>query len=73
MKSKLRIGVWVEKNYQPEIGGGFGYYNQIMNLLLNNPDNRFQIKYISEFNSNSRLLNAEIQEIKLFFKQESII
>ena len=28
MKNKLRIGVWIEKDYRPEIGGGFGYYDQ---------------------------------------------
>jgi glycosyltransferase involved in cell wall biosynthesis len=30
---KLRIGIWISENFVPESGGGFGYYQQIINKI----------------------------------------
>ncbi len=30
---KFKIGVWVDTNYQPTVGGGFGYYSQVIKSL----------------------------------------
>lgn len=32
---KLRVGVWINEDYKPEMGGGFGYYSQIINAIYN--------------------------------------
>ncbi len=33
MESKLRIGVVITEGYQPEAGGGFGYYESLMSAI----------------------------------------
>jgi glycosyltransferase involved in cell wall biosynthesis len=32
---KLRVGVWINGDYKPEEGGGFGYYTQLINAICN--------------------------------------
>jgi glycosyltransferase involved in cell wall biosynthesis len=64
MNNKLRIGVWIEDN-NPEIGGGFGYYHQILGFLLNINDQRFEFKYISDSKSNSVVQNPKFYRINL--------
>lgn len=32
---KLRVGVWINEDYQPEMGGGFTYYTQLINAMYN--------------------------------------
>ena len=72
MKNKLRIGVWIEKDYRPEIGGGFGYYDQIINLLKDVNDERFEFKFISEQNSNLKSFNKHIYEFRLSINRNRI-
>lgn len=45
---KLRVGVWVNEDYNPEMGGGFGYYSQIINALYSYPFAAAEIVYISK-------------------------
>ena len=44
---KLRIGVWIYEDYNPEVGGGYGYYNQIINALGNSSFIDTEICFIS--------------------------
>lgn len=44
---KLRIGVWINANYKPEAGGGFGYYSQIINAVHDYQFSNAEIIYIS--------------------------
>lgn len=44
---KLRIGVWIYEDYNPEVGGGYGYYNQIINALGNSNFIDTEICFIS--------------------------
>lgn len=32
---KLRVGVWLDNNYKPETGGGYEYYNELVNAINN--------------------------------------
>jgi len=45
---KLRVGVWVNENYRPEAGGGFGYYSQIINAFNNYNFTDAEIIFISK-------------------------
>ncbi len=44
---KLRIGVWLTNNYKPIIGGGFGYYEKIINELKLIKHDKFELIFIS--------------------------
>lgn len=33
MNRKLRVGVWIIDNYLPMVGGGFGYYSELINSI----------------------------------------
>jgi len=44
---KLRIGVWLTNNYKPSIGGGFGYYEKIINELKLIKHDKFELIFIS--------------------------
>jgi glycosyltransferase involved in cell wall biosynthesis len=48
---KLRVGVWIYDNYKPEMGGGFGYYNQLINALGNYNFKDAEIVFISYSNT----------------------
>lgn len=65
MNKKFRVGIWLEDNYLPEIGGGFGYFDQIIDLLMNSSDERFEFKFISDEKSNKLISNHKIYYIKL--------
>lgn len=30
---RLRVGVWLHENYKPIVGGGFGYYSELINCI----------------------------------------
>ena len=32
---KLRVGIWINEDYMPEVGGGFGYYTQLIDATCN--------------------------------------
>ena len=33
MQDKLRVGIVITENYHPEVGGGFGYYESLVNAI----------------------------------------
>ena len=55
MQDKLRIGVVIEENYHPEVGGGFGYYESLITAIDNYQFNtalEFVFIQFSEANTN---------------------
>lgn len=45
---KLRIGIWINEDYKPEMGGGFGYYSQLINAAYNYNFSDAEIKFIAK-------------------------
>ncbi|MDQ6472077.1 glycosyltransferase [Flavobacterium sp. LHD-80] len=45
---KLRVGIWVNEDYQPEKGGGFGYYSQLINAIYDYAFADAEIIFISK-------------------------
>lgn len=45
---KLRVGVWINEDYEPEVGGGFGYYSQLINAMHNYNFAEAEIIFISK-------------------------
>ncbi len=46
--SKLRVGVWIDEDFSPEIGGGYSYYSQIVNAFYVYEFSDAEIVYISK-------------------------
>lgn len=46
---KLRVGIWINEDYKPEMGGGFGYYSQLINAMHNYNFADAEITFISKF------------------------
>jgi glycosyltransferase involved in cell wall biosynthesis len=67
MDKRFRIGVWVEDNYNPEIGGGFGYFHQIISFLMKSKGEQFEFKFISNEHSLASIPGQVIHKIKLPF------
>ena len=44
---KLRVGVWLQEDYRPEEGGGYGYYTQLISALNQNEFVNFSIVFLS--------------------------
>lgn len=44
---KLRVGIWINENYNPEIGGGFSYYSQLINVIYNYSFKETEVIFIS--------------------------
>jgi glycosyltransferase involved in cell wall biosynthesis len=44
---KLRVGVWITEDYKPEMGGGFGYYSQLVNAIYDYNFVGVEITFIS--------------------------
>lgn len=69
---KLRIGVWINANYQPEAGGGFGYYSQIINAVDDYQFSNAEIIYVSrKFSENWSKKNKSYEIKTLEFKNPS--
>lgn len=49
---KLRVGVWINGDYKPEEGGGFGYYTQLINVIRNYNFTDAEIIFIANHFSN---------------------
>ncbi len=45
---KLRIGIWINEDYKPEMGGGFGYYSQLINAAYDYNFSDAEIKFIAK-------------------------
>jgi glycosyltransferase involved in cell wall biosynthesis len=45
---KLKVGIWIEEDFKPETGGGFGYYTQLVNATYNYNFADAEIIYISK-------------------------
>lgn len=46
---KIKIAVWVNNNYQPEIGGGFSYHSKLINSIDNYSfSNNLEICFVTE-------------------------
>lgn len=63
---KLRVGVWINEDYNPEMGGGFGYYSQLINAICDYNFVDAEIIFISKkFSSdwNKRYKSYEIQTL----------
>src|SRR6187431_2548845 len=61
---KLRVGIWINDDYKPEMGGGFGYYSQLINRMHNYNFEDAEIIFIAKkFSSdwNKRDKSYEIQ------------
>ena len=55
MQDKFKIGVVIEENYHPEVGGGFGYYESLITAIDNYQFNtalEFVFIQFSEANTN---------------------
>jgi glycosyltransferase involved in cell wall biosynthesis len=61
---KLRVGVWIYEDYKPEMGGGFGYYSQIINACYNYDFTDTEIIFISKKFSNDWDKRDKSYEIK---------
>lgn len=45
---KLKVGVWINEGYKPEVGGGFGYYSQLINAMHNYNFTNAEIIFIAK-------------------------
>lgn len=45
---KLRVGVWINDDFDPTIGGGFGYYGQLIKCLDTGNFGETQIVFLSQ-------------------------
>ena len=46
--SKLRVGVWLYNNSREDVGGGFSYYNRLLNLIANHEFKNADIILLSD-------------------------
>ena len=45
---KLRVGVWLRKNYNPTDGGGYGYYSELVDCISKTEFSNAEICYLGE-------------------------
>ena len=49
---RLKIGVWIEENYIPTAGGGFGYYSELIGCISKTKFSNADICFLGERSSN---------------------
>ena len=62
--TKLRVGLWVKEDYTPEMGGGFGYYNQIIKSFKEYSFKDAEVVFISNKINPSFFLEQKSYQIK---------
>jgi glycosyltransferase involved in cell wall biosynthesis len=71
LKKKFNIGVWVDTNYNPTVGGGYGYYSQIIEGLLKLKPVNYDLIFVG-YNINS-LDFSEKKTLKINKKETSLL
>lgn len=67
---KLRVGIWINEDYKPEEGGGFGYYSQLINQMHNYNFEDAEIifiakKFSSDWNKRDKSYEIQTRDFKL--------
>jgi len=67
---KIKIAVWLNKNYQPDVGGGFSYYDRLVEGIDKYEfDPTLDICFVTESIGSNNVLSKPI--VQLFYKPKT--
>lgn len=71
---RLRIGVWLHENYRPTVGGGYGYFTELVDCISQTKFSNADICFIGEHTSNiDKVGNYKYYSVKWRQRKNSVL